>query len=143
VFLSLHSGALGMFMPYAYRDEPVTYKHDEMLSVLNALKQKFCTKCSVGQLSKIIYKVGGNCLDYAYECLGVPFAFAWEIYEDNSSSSIGQFTPTGSDAISNETKKWKGAVTEMANLIYDMPRETEVRVPSNECNEHKILQYLQ
>lgn len=54
-----------------------------MMDILNKIKTKYCEVCHVGAPSKLIgYKSSGTCLDYAYDILKVPYAFAWEIYTD-------------------------------------------------------------
>jgi hypothetical protein len=54
-----------------------------MKSVLNQMKEKYCSVCKVGSPALLIgYKSSGTCLDYAYKKLKVPYTFAFEIYTD-------------------------------------------------------------
>ncbi len=101
VFLSIHSGTLGMYTPYAYSDKEgkslqrkatlylynttlftlAVVNEGNMKEVLNQLNQNFCS-CPAGAAGKEVgYLCPGTCLDYAYEQLNVPYAYAWEIYE--------------------------------------------------------------
>jgi len=81
VFLTLHSGVFGLFYPYASKLTEGEYNIDNLKSIMGDLKQKFCNYCSVGTPSEFLgYVSPGNCLDYVYDKLKVPYAMAWEIY---------------------------------------------------------------
>merc|ERR1719387_818269 len=81
VFLTVHSGALLLGTPYGYaRDTPDAAHEQKMLDVLAPISAKYCD-CPYGSLAKTVgYKAPGNSIDYAYDDLGVPYAFTWEIY---------------------------------------------------------------
>ncbi len=99
VFMSVHSGALGMFTPFAYvkandippssplasGDAEVTRRMRNGLSAatkaLKSANSDFC-RCGVGAAAlELNYLCPGNCLDYAFEALRVPFSFAFEIWD--------------------------------------------------------------
>lgn len=81
LFLTVHSGVYGLFLPYAFREEVGSLNKDNMLTVLNEIKNKYCSVCDVGSPAKLIgYKSSGTCLDYIYDNYKVPYSFAWEIY---------------------------------------------------------------
>lgn len=96
VFLTVHSGTMGMYTPYAYSNEKGftlfkfililfyylgTYNEQNMLSILSELNQNHCN-CRSGAAGKEVgYLCPGTCLDYAYDKLKVPYSFAWEIYD--------------------------------------------------------------
>jgi len=91
VFFSVHSGALGMYTPYAYKktDEVVlsaAHPHiadflssgkDIMMDVLQTVNKNFC-RCMIGPAARNLnYICPGNCMDYAFDNLHVPFSFAF------------------------------------------------------------------
>eukprot|EP00916_Digyalum_oweni_P022909 GHVL01037981.1.p1 GENE.GHVL01037981.1~~GHVL01037981.1.p1 ORF type:complete len:350 (+),score=50.58 GHVL01037981.1:126-1175(+) len=79
-FLSVHSGTYGMYMPWAYKAEKAHKNQKSMLQILSTLNDSYC-KCSFGAAGeKVGYNSYGTCIDYVYEKLEVPYAFAFEIY---------------------------------------------------------------
>lgn len=81
IFLSVHSGVYGLFIPYAFNKKECKKNNAAMKTVLNKIKHKFCSVCQLGSPALLIgYKSSGTCLDYAFKKLNVPYAFAWEIY---------------------------------------------------------------
>jgi hypothetical protein len=82
VFLTVHSGTLGMYIPYAYSTNEVQGKTTPaMLDVLNKLNPKYCN-CDVGAAGKQVgYLCPGTCLDFIYD-MGTKYSFAFEIYEN-------------------------------------------------------------
>ena len=85
VFLSIHSGVYGLFYPYASKMEEATYNISSIKTILSEVKSIFCQNCLIGQPSKLIgYKSPGNCMDYAYDVLKIPFSMAWEIYTNEN-----------------------------------------------------------
>jgi hypothetical protein len=101
LFATVHSGTLGMYTPYAYsKDEPspeglnTRFKHADgsetrqgdgvmrMKSILGKLDSEYCN-CPSGAAGKQVgYLCPGTCLDYVYDKLHTPYAFAFEIYAD-------------------------------------------------------------
>lgn len=136
VFLTVHSGMEVLMMPYGYKETQVEEtNYNNMIGVLNDIKNNHCSKCKVGPLSAVLgYASGGNCLDYAYECLGVPYAFAWEIYAGPSTATtIEQFTPNGLFNINDVTKNWVSAIERMTKSIWKISDDGIRRAPSTEC----------
>lgn len=83
MFLSVHSGALGMFMPWAYdKNQGLATEHrDAMLKVLSKVSGEFYRECPYGAAGKLIgYSSPGTSLDWVYSQLGTPYSFAVEIY---------------------------------------------------------------
>lgn len=136
VFLTVHSGMEVLMMPYGYIETPVeTTYYNNMIGVLNEIKDNHCSKCKVGSLAGVLgYASGGNCLDYAYECLGVPFAFAWEIYAGPSTAtSIEQYTPNGLFNINDVTKNWVSAIERMTKSIWNISDDGVRRPAGSGC----------
>jgi len=82
IFITVHSGTLGMYTPYAYsRDLPTNDPSDlgRMKNILDALDPEYC-KCPSGAAGLDVgYLCPGTCLDYAYEH-HASVSFAFEIY---------------------------------------------------------------
>eukprot|EP00437_Effrenium_voratum_P041411 CAMPEP_0181460734 /NCGR_PEP_ID=MMETSP1110-20121109/33498_1 /TAXON_ID=174948 /ORGANISM="Symbiodinium sp., Strain CCMP421" /LENGTH=354 /DNA_ID=CAMNT_0023585303 /DNA_START=80 /DNA_END=1141 /DNA_ORIENTATION=- len=80
-FLSVHSGTLGLYMPWAYDSEHLAQRNRQaMLSVLQELDAAHC-KCPFGAAGKEVgYDCPGTSFDWVYDNLKTPFSFAWEIY---------------------------------------------------------------
>jgi hypothetical protein len=84
VFLDVHSGTKGLFMPYDWTLEPIPNEADRqhMKSVLQEVNSKDCPECMVGDCAETVgYLAPGSSADYAYS-QGVGFSFIWEIYAD-------------------------------------------------------------
>lgn len=72
IFLSVHSGVLGMFTPHAYSLEDAEVNDDKMVDILDNLQNNHCPTCEVGSAGQAIgYLSPGSCIDYAYDELGV------------------------------------------------------------------------
>lgn len=82
LFLTVHSGALGMFSPRAFSTEIATGPTEAtMLEILKRLNPKYCN-CPVGAAGEQLgYLCPGTCLDFLYD-QGTPFTFAFEIFEN-------------------------------------------------------------
>lgn len=84
IFLDVHSGTKGLFMPYDWTTDPIPNESDRqhMKAVLQAVNSKDCPECMVGDCAETVgYLAPGSSADYAYS-QGVPFSFIWEIYAD-------------------------------------------------------------
>eukprot|EP00753_Platysulcus_tardus_P005461 PLAT13363.1.p1 GENE.PLAT13363.1~~PLAT13363.1.p1 ORF type:complete len:315 (-),score=80.38 PLAT13363.1:69-1013(-) len=88
VFITIHSGTLGLYAPYAYRkslpvDDP---RVPPMMAALRVVNDTFC-RCPTGPAGlEVGYLCPGTCLDYVYDKLGAPFAYAVEIYSDDQAT---------------------------------------------------------
>lgn len=82
-FLTVHSGTLGLYMPWAYDTKHLADRNGHnMLEVLRKLDKKHC-QCPFGAAGKEVgYSCPGTSLDWVYDKLKVPFAFAFEIFVD-------------------------------------------------------------
>lgn len=81
IFLTVHSGTLGLYMPWAYDMRHLASRNQpEMLEILKDLDQDHC-QCPFGAAGKEVgYPCPGTCLDWVYDKLDTPYAFAFEIY---------------------------------------------------------------
>ena len=48
MFLSVHSGTLGMYTPHAYSAQDGEFNEDNMIDVLERLQSNYCPSCDVG-----------------------------------------------------------------------------------------------
>jgi len=80
-FLSVHSGTLGLYMPWAYDSQHLaTRNRAAMLSILQDLDATHC-KCPFGAAGKEVgYDCPGTSFDWVFDHLNAHFSFAWEIY---------------------------------------------------------------
>jgi hypothetical protein len=79
LFISVHSGNLGVFVPWAYaKTAPAPAKAD--LSLAEGIAKDFC-KCPFGGAAQTVgYPCPGTSLDYVYDKLGARYSFAVEIW---------------------------------------------------------------
>jgi hypothetical protein len=96
VFMSIHSGALGMYTPFAWtRDNKVRMKDAHvrrflssgkktMMDVLKEVNKSYCN-CDIGPAAvQLNYECPGNCMDYFFSSLHTPFSFAFEIWDGHA-----------------------------------------------------------
>lgn len=87
VFVTLHSGSLGVYTPYGYGAvQPRSHKQ-EMERIVNLVVQKYCrdvdsnAACSTGVAGKF-FAAHGNCLDWVYDAVKpAPMVFLVETYD--------------------------------------------------------------
>jgi len=80
-FLTIHSGTKGMYMPWAYDMDHLADRNEhQMREILQAVDKDHC-ECPFGAAGREVgYSCPGTCLDWVYEQLQTPYAFAFEIY---------------------------------------------------------------
>lgn len=84
IFLDVHSGTKGLFMPYDWTMDPIPNESDRqhMKTVLQEVKSQDCPECMEGDCAETVgYLAPGSSADYAYS-QGVSFSYIWEIYAD-------------------------------------------------------------
>jgi len=81
VFLSLHSGTRGLYMPYAYDMDHIAHRNKaRMLSIMRDVDSRHCT-CPYGAAgAEVGYPAPGTSIDWAFDTLKVPISFAFEIF---------------------------------------------------------------
>jgi hypothetical protein len=80
-FLTIHSGTLGMYMPWAFDMEHLADRNQaEMMQILSEIDAQHC-QCPYGAAGKEVgYSCPGTCLDYIFDEVKAQYAFAYEIY---------------------------------------------------------------
>jgi hypothetical protein len=82
VYLSVHSGAYLLGMPYGYERSRIPEDETAMMEALKPISDKHCPDgCPYGNLAELInYDNPGCDIDYVYEKIKSPYVFTWEIY---------------------------------------------------------------
>ena len=146
VFASIHSGTLGMYMPWAFKegDRPV-HNEEKMSQVIQELDSKFC-QCPAGAAEKEVgYASPGTCLDWVHSHTKAEFSYAFEIFtgygvqdlrdryktqraslrrftqtssllELEQDSCFTQFNPETKDMLQRTVNNWSSALIELAVL---------------------------
>jgi hypothetical protein len=85
MFLTVHSGTKGMYMPWAYDMHHLAKRNQqEMMQILRDLDAEHC-QCPFGAAGKEVgYACPGTCLDWVYDHLRAAYSFAFEIYTTKS-----------------------------------------------------------
>jgi len=80
-FLSVHSGTRGLYMPWAFDMVHLAIRNrPSMLQILRDLDKDHC-QCPYGAAGKEVgYSSPGTSLDWVYDELKTPYAFAFEIH---------------------------------------------------------------
>jgi len=80
-FLSVHSGTLGMYMPWAYDRKHLAHRNQqEMMNLLKEIDSVHC-HCPWGAAGKEVgYDCPGTSVDWVFSHVNASYAFAWEIY---------------------------------------------------------------
>mmetsp|Transcript_144701 Transcript_144701/g.463702 ORF Transcript_144701/g.463702 Transcript_144701/m.463702 type:complete len:413 (+) Transcript_144701:56-1294(+) len=84
-FLTIHSGTRGMYMPWAFDMQHLASRNEpQMMEILRKLDKDHC-QCPFGAAGREVgYSCPGTCLDWVYDELKTPYAFAFEIYVDSA-----------------------------------------------------------
>jgi len=88
LYLSVHTGAYLLGMPFGYSDQVKPDRSDSMMQMLQSISGKHCGgRCPFGGLDHVInYESKGCSLDWVAENLHTPYAFTWEVYTDDSTA---------------------------------------------------------
>lgn len=88
-FLTVHSGTKGMYMPWAFDMKHLAVRNQPaMMKILKTLDKDHC-ECPFGAAGKEVgYPCPGTCLDWVYDKLNTPYAFAFEIYTNPRMNGI-------------------------------------------------------
>lgn len=82
LFISIHSGINGIFIPWAYDFIRLDLDEEEkLLNVMKEMEKASGVDAEYGTAEEVLeYIATGSCMDYAYGVCDVPYAYAWEIY---------------------------------------------------------------
>ncbi|CAK9114150.1 Carboxypeptidase A5 [Durusdinium trenchii] len=83
-YLSVHSGTLGLYMPWAFDETHLADRNQKaMMDLLQELDEAHC-HCPYGAAGKEVgYSCPGTSLDWIYDKLKTPYSFAFEIFVGN------------------------------------------------------------
>ena len=82
VFATIHSGTLGMYMPWAYSEASTKAVRNgkKMTEVLSELDTKFCRCPAGGAAREVGYNSPGTCLDWVHSHTKAEYSYAFEIF---------------------------------------------------------------
>ncbi|CAK9068059.1 Carboxypeptidase A1, partial [Durusdinium trenchii] len=88
-FFTIHSGTLGMYMPWAFDMQHLADRNQQsMMEILKKVDEDHC-QCPFGAAGKEVgYSCPGTCLDWVFDQLKTPYCFAYEIYYGGSLSQL-------------------------------------------------------
>ncbi|CAJ1449333.1 unnamed protein product [Effrenium voratum] len=88
-FLTIHSGTLGMYMPWAFDMEHLADRNQQsMMEVLKSVDKDHC-QCPYGAAGREVgYSCPGTCLDWVFDKLKTPYSFAFEIYYGGNQQAL-------------------------------------------------------
>ena len=142
VFAAIHSGTLGMYMPWAFSEgrKSVVRNEEKMHHVLSELDSKFC-QCPAGSAQKEVgYSSPGTCLDWVHMHTKADYSYAFEIYtgfgiqdlreryrkqqlrakaaflelDYQEDNCFSQFNPVTEESLRRTVKNWSQALVELA-----------------------------
>ena len=93
VFSSIHSGTLGMYMPWAYSSSPSSdgiRNGRKMTEILSELDSKYCQCPSGAAAEQVGYDSPGTCLDWVHSRTRAKYSYAFEIYTGVGVSELRQ-----------------------------------------------------
>lgn len=108
MFLTIHSGTKGMYMPWAFDMEHLANRNEpQMMEILKKLDKDHC-ECPFGAAGREVgYSCPGTCLDWVYDQLQTPYSFAFEIY-------------TSPDNDESLKARWQEKMTDGVGAFYQM-----------------------
>lgn len=88
-FLCVHSGTLGMYMPWAYDSKHLADRNQqEMMKLLKDIDSEHC-HCPWGAAGKEVgYDCPGTSVDWVFAKTNASFAYAWEIYVGDGQTGL-------------------------------------------------------
>lgn len=105
-FVSFHSYSQRLLSPYGHTSEAAKNAADLQLigeAAVEALAQRYGTKYEVGNIHDTIYPAFGTSIDYVYDVLDVPVAFAFELRPGSGSDGFElpteQIVPVGRETV--------------------------------------------
>ena len=95
VFAAIHSGTMGMYMPWAYSSTPngrakKMRNSRKMKEVLSELDSKYCQCPSGAAAEEVGYDSAGTCLDWVHSRTTAKYSFAFEIFTGNGVEELRQ-----------------------------------------------------
>lgn len=118
-FLSVHSGARGIYLPGAYSQDESHAKRelagswDTMLNIAKDVNEATGCDCTMGSAGRVAHKDHpGTSLDYAGLKMGVPYSMVFEVWLNSCEDCVPHFSP-------HEEATYRRVVNTWANsLLY-------------------------
>jgi hypothetical protein len=109
LFLSVHSGAYLLALPYGFSTSASPPNAEAMDQILSSISANYCRgQCPYGNLARTIGYLSPGCsVDYVSEHMQVPFAFTWEIWSDaTTTASFATDAKANEDVQASKTSVW-------------------------------------
>eukprot|EP00746_Dinoflagellata_sp_MGD_P016691 gnl/MRDRNA2_/MRDRNA2_137850_c0_seq1.p1 gnl/MRDRNA2_/MRDRNA2_137850_c0~~gnl/MRDRNA2_/MRDRNA2_137850_c0_seq1.p1 ORF type:complete len:520 (+),score=107.95 gnl/MRDRNA2_/MRDRNA2_137850_c0_seq1:103-1662(+) len=108
-FLSVHSGAYLLALPYGFTTSASPPNAEAMNQILSSISATYCGgQCPYGNLARTIGYLSPGCsVDYVTEHMKVPFAFTWEIWSDSTTTAqFAEDAKGNADVNSHKMSEW-------------------------------------
>ncbi|KAK7409871.1 hypothetical protein VNO78_00244 [Psophocarpus tetragonolobus] len=123
VWVNVHSGMEALFMPYDHKNTtPDGLPLQRMKSLLEEVNHLHCKeRCMIGSGGGSVgYFAHGTATDFMYDVVGVPMAFTFEIYGDETASSrdcFKMFNPTDLATYDRVLSDWSATFFTIFKLV--------------------------
>lgn len=143
LFLSVHTGALVLGMPFGYSNSDEPPHAEEMRKMSAGIREDHCAACQYGSIAKTLhYRSKGCSVDYFAEEIKVPYVFTWEIYvqpgntwsklqarwkeearlmklerREIDQACLQRFNPTSESVFNAALDNWSGAYLDLAGQV--------------------------
>lgn len=110
LFLSVHSGAYLLALPYGFSTSASPPNAEAMNQILSSISATYCGgQCPYGNLARTIGYLSPGCsVDYVTERMQVPFAFTWEIWSDaTTTASFAEDAKSNENVKDNKMSEWE------------------------------------
>lgn len=122
--INVHSGANGILLPFDGDDESIPRYYSKLLSLAAHARKGLCQECIIGQSSIHFPGADGTFVDYMVMSRGVPLAYTFEIYGNESAAdpqtSIecrNLFNPQEGDELAYTIRKWLNIVFRLTEKL--------------------------
>lgn len=130
LFLSVHSGAYLLGLPYGFSSSASPPNVDTMTQILSSISTTYCEgQCPYGNLARTIGYVSAGCsVDYVAEHMQVPYAFTWEIYSDATTTAQFAADARANTAVKqNKMSEWESMSEKFQSGESDIRQEIKVQ----------------
>ncbi|XP_020234667.1 carboxypeptidase A6 [Cajanus cajan] len=123
LWVNVHSGMEALFMPYDHKNTtPDGLPLQRMKSLLEEVNHLHCQeRCVIGSGGGSVgYFAHGTATDFMYDIVGVPMAFTFEIYGDETASSsdcFKMFNPTDLATYNRVLSDWTATFFTIFKLV--------------------------
>jgi len=138
-YVDLHTGTQALMTSWGFRNF-VSPDFEDQRSLLEAIKEKHCTKCRIGSNRMTIgYENPGEVIDHMYAKQGIKYSTLWELYGgDHSGECLDIFNPPR-DEYDAAVNNWSGALFTLGNFMDTKVAENEKSHPDMLLRESEVV----